>query len=111
MTKRTAPSPRKRTSGPTINGSDRGSCDRVSSSYDTGTTVSVDPFVSVPTLVELSTQGLAWPAADGRWGVSFAGHALLGERMRHNGCWSARLEAYRRPLLSRNLPNPGQVER
>lgn len=72
--------------------------------------VSVDGFVTVPTLAELSAEGLAWPAPDGRWGIGKAGHALLGDVLRENGRRGALLELERKPVESRELPPPGEVE-
>lgn len=73
--------------------------------------VSVDEFVHVPTLVELGRQGHAWPADDnGRWGVSDAGHALMGAAMRENGRRAAQLDAERTPPVSRDLPNPREAD-
>lgn len=73
--------------------------------------VSVDEFVHVPSLTELSAQGHAWPGPDGRWGVSASGHALLGDALRENGRRAAQLEAERTPPVSRDLPNPAEAER
>lgn len=73
--------------------------------------VSVDEFVHVPTLAELAAVGLARRVdGAGLYEVTADGYALLGEAMRENGRRMAQLEAERRPPVSRELPNPAEVE-
>lgn len=73
--------------------------------------VSVDGFVTVPTVPELAVMGLARPLEDGAWWVSSEGARLLGAGLRENGRRAALLEAERPPVRSReDLPPTGGIE-